>query len=194
MSHLSLQLCVLPGFWTPQKLPPSPPQTLPPLLTGGMGQVGEERLEATGKPLHALMKVGQSLQVTDVTQDLILGDQFVSQVPSQHLRLFSKSCPERRREEAMWEFGWLEGQACIVGKEENTISQSLNQQTAFQIKWKMTSIKKALGQMCLMTKRHDYEKPCNQSTVLSYLKEITRLFLVCWLDSNVWSAEAEWLT
>lgn len=30
-----------------------------PLLTGGMRQGGEERLEATSKPLHALMKVGQ---------------------------------------------------------------------------------------------------------------------------------------
>lgn len=39
-----------------------------------MRQIGEECLEATGKPLHALMKVGKSLQVTDVTEDLILGD------------------------------------------------------------------------------------------------------------------------
>lgn len=100
VSPFSTVVCVA-WLLNPSKIPPLPPQTMPPLLTGGLGQVGEERLEATGKPLHALMKVGQSLQVTDVTQDLILGDQFVSQVPSQHLRLFSKSCPERRREEAM---------------------------------------------------------------------------------------------
>lgn len=54
-------------------------------LTRGMGQVGEERLKPTSEPLHALMEVGQSLQITDVTQDLILGDQLVSEVPSQHL-------------------------------------------------------------------------------------------------------------
>lgn len=47
-------------------------------LTGGLRQVGEEHLEANGEPLHALMKVGQSLQVADVTQDLILRDQLVS--------------------------------------------------------------------------------------------------------------------
>lgn len=50
-----------------------------------MGQVGEERLKPTSEPLHALMEVSQSLQITDVTQDLILGDQLVSEVPSQHL-------------------------------------------------------------------------------------------------------------
>ena len=44
------------------------------VLTGSMRQVGEEGLEATGQPLHALVKVGQSLEVTDVTKDLILGD------------------------------------------------------------------------------------------------------------------------
>lgn len=54
-------------------------------LTRGLGQVGEERLKPTSEPLHALMKVCQSLQITDVTQDLILGDQLVSEVPSQHL-------------------------------------------------------------------------------------------------------------
>lgn len=40
-----------------------------------------------------------------------------------------------------------------------------------------------------MTKWHDYEKPYNQSTVLSYLKEIAR-FLFCGWTQNVWSAEA----
>lgn len=45
-----------------------------PLLTRGMRQGGEERLEATSKPLHALMKVGQGFQVTYITEDLILWD------------------------------------------------------------------------------------------------------------------------
>lgn len=43
-------------------------------LTGCVRQCGEERLEATGKPFHALVKVGQCLEVTDITQDLILWD------------------------------------------------------------------------------------------------------------------------
>lgn len=64
------------------------------LLTGCLGQVGEEGLKAAGKPLHALMKVGQSFQVTDITKDLILGDQLVSKVASQDLGLFGKSRPE----------------------------------------------------------------------------------------------------
>lgn len=55
------------------------------LLTGCLGQVGKERLEAGGKPLHTLMDICQSLQVTDVTQDLILGDQLVPEVPREHL-------------------------------------------------------------------------------------------------------------
>lgn len=64
------------------------------LLTLCLGQVGEERLEASGEPLHALVEIGQSLQVADVTQDLILGDQLVSEVPGQHLRLFGKGHPK----------------------------------------------------------------------------------------------------
>lgn len=43
-------------------------------LTGHVRQGGEERLEATSEPFHALMQVGQCFEVTDVTQDLILRD------------------------------------------------------------------------------------------------------------------------
>lgn len=60
-----------------------------------MRQGGEEGLEAAGEPLHALVQVGQSLQVADITQDLVLGDQLVAQVPGQHLRLLGESHPER---------------------------------------------------------------------------------------------------
>lgn len=44
------------------------------LLTGQVRKIGKESLEAASEPLHALMNVGQSLQVTDISQDLILGD------------------------------------------------------------------------------------------------------------------------
>lgn len=64
-------------------------------LTLRLRQGGEEGLEAGGQPLHALVQVGQSLQVADVTQDLVLGDQLVAQVPGQHLRLLGESHPGR---------------------------------------------------------------------------------------------------
>lgn len=63
------------------------------LLTGGVGQAGEEGLEAGGQPLHALVQVGQSLQVTDVAQDLVLRDQLVSEVARQHLGLLGERRP-----------------------------------------------------------------------------------------------------
>lgn len=49
--------------------------------------------------------------------------------------------------------------------------------------------KSARTNMCLMTKRHNYEKPYNQSTVLSNLKEMTSYLFAGWTQ-NVCSAEA----
>lgn len=40
------------------------------------------------------MHVGQGLEVADVSQDLLLGDEFISQVANENFGLFAKSSPE----------------------------------------------------------------------------------------------------
>lgn len=66
-------------------------------LTGALGQVAEEAPEAGGEPLHALLQVSESLQITDVPQNLILWNQLITQIPCQHLRLLGKCRPVRNR-------------------------------------------------------------------------------------------------
>lgn len=89
--HVGMLSCQFSRQW-----PPQPSDTS---LTLCLRQGGEEGLEAGGEPLHALVQVGQSLQVADVTQDLVLGDQLVPQVPGQHLWLLGKSHSEKRKKE-----------------------------------------------------------------------------------------------
>lgn len=96
-----------------QRIPKTPQSEA--LLTLCLGQDGEECLEASGKPLHALVDIGQSLQVADVTQDLILGDQLVSEVPGQHLRLLGKGHSKQRGEKGEMEYSVGSGKEnCII--------------------------------------------------------------------------------
>lgn len=67
------------------------------ILTGALGQVAEEAPEAGGEPLHALLQVSESLQITDVPQNLILWNQLITQIPCQNLRLLGKCRPVRNR-------------------------------------------------------------------------------------------------
>lgn len=68
-------------------------------LTRALGQVAEETPEAGGEPLHALLQVSESLQITDVPQNLILRNQLITQIPRQNLWLLGKCRPviDRRR-------------------------------------------------------------------------------------------------
>lgn len=43
------------------------------------------------------MHVGQGLQVADVPQDLLLGDELVSQVADENFGLFAESSPEMQK-------------------------------------------------------------------------------------------------
>lgn len=113
-----------------------------------MRQVGEEGLQATGEPLHALMEVGQSLQVTDVAQDLVLGDQLVSEVPGEHLRLLGKRRPVRCTESAG---EYKDVRHFLLAKKKHQLAVTRTAKHAFS---KTTAIReKAI--ICLMNRRYD---------------------------------------